>query len=102
MGRVFTFLTRILMQVNIADFTCGFKGFKRDAAKKIFLRSLINRWAYDAEIMFLANKFGYKIEQMPIVWKNRRDTRVRLKNVVLETFRDLFRIRLNNSRGAYD
>jgi len=79
MGRVFTFLTRILMQVNVADFTCGFKGFTNEAAKKIFSKSLINRWAYDAEIMFLSNKFGYKIRQM-----------------------DLLKIRLNDLRGVYD
>ncbi|KKQ52140.1 hypothetical protein A2865_03335 [Candidatus Woesebacteria bacterium RIFCSPHIGHO2_01_FULL_39_17] len=102
MGRVFTFLTRILMQVNVADFTCGFKGFTNEAAKKIFSKSLINRWAYDAEIMFLSNKFGYKIRQMPIVWKNRGDTRVRLKNVIFESFMDLLKIRLNDLRGVYD
>ena len=102
MGRVFTLLTRILMKVNISDFTCGFKGFTKESAKKIFSASLINRWAYDAEILFLADKFGYKIKQMPITWKNRNETRVRLKKVVFETFRDLLKIRLNDFYRAYD
>jgi len=102
MGRVFTLLTRILMKVNISDFTCGFKGFTKESAKKIFSASLINRWAYDAEILFLADKFGYKIKQMPIIWKNRNETRVRLKRVIFETFRDLFKIRLNDFNKAYD
>ena len=102
MGRVFTLLTRILMKVNISDFTCGFKGFTKESAKKIFSASLINRWAYDAEILFLADKFGYKIKQMPITWKNRNETRVRLKRVVFESLRDLLKIRLNDFYKAYD
>ena len=102
MGRIFTLLTRILMKVNISDFTCGFKGFTKESAKKIFSASLINRWAYDAEILFLADKFGYKIKQMPTTWKNRNETRVRLKKVVFESFGDLLKIRLNDFNKAYD
>lgn len=102
MGRVFTFLTQLVTGTDIADFTCGFKGFRKESAQKIFRASLINRWAYDAEIIFLAKKFGLKITEIPIVWKNREDTRVRLKSVVLETFRDLFKIRLNDLSGKYE
>lgn len=102
MGRVFTFLTRILMGVNLADFTCGFKGFSKVAAKKIFKNSVINRWAYDAEIMFLAKKYGFEITQIPVRWVNREDTRVNLRGVVLETFRDLIKIRINSLSGVYD
>lgn len=102
MGRVFTFLTNVITQANVSDFTCGFKGFTKAAAKKIFRVSKINRWAYDAEIIFLARKFGYKIKEVPIVWENRSDTRVRLKSVVLETFRDLLKIRMYDNSGKYD
>lgn len=102
MGRVFTFLTKIVTGVNISDFTCGFKGFRNRAAKKIFAKSLINRWAYDAEIIFLARKFGFKVAQIPVSWTNRKDTRVVLGNVILESFRDLVRIRLNDFQGKYD
>ena len=61
MGRVFTLLTQLLTSSSVSDFTCGFKGFRREAARKIFSRSLISRWAYDAEIIYLAEKFGYRI-----------------------------------------
>ena len=102
MGRVFTLLTQLVTGTDVADFTCGFKGFKKESAKKIFRASLIDRWAYDAEIIFLAKKFGLKIREIPIVWKNREDTRVRLKSVVLETFRDLLKIRWNDLSGKYE
>src|SRR3989344_4754500 len=102
MGRVFTFLTQILTGLKIADFTCGFKGFTRESAKKIFGRSLISRWAYDAEIIFLAQKYGYKILEYPATWVNRKDTRVRLNRVVFESLRDLIKIRILEFQGKYD
>ena len=102
MGRVFTLLTQVYMSSSVVDFTCGFKGFRKNAAKEIFGCSLISRWAYDAEIVFLAEKKGLKILQHPVSWINRKDTRVRLNRVVLETIRDLFRIRVFDMQGQYD
>ena len=52
MGRFFTFLSKIVLWMNLADFTCGFKGFKAEAAQKIFSHAVIDRWAYDSEILF--------------------------------------------------
>jgi len=102
MGRVFTVLTQILTGSAVVDFTCGFKGFRKNAAKQIFGKSLISRWAYDAEIVFLAEKKGLKILQHPVSWINRKDTRVRLNRVVLESLRDLTRIRVFDMQGRYD
>lgn len=101
MGRVYTFLTRVVTGVNLSDFTCGFKGFRRVSAKKIFSKTLINRWAYDSEILFLAKKFNYKLKQTPVIWRNREDTRVVLKNVIIQSFKDLISIRINDFLGKY-
>lgn len=102
MGRFFTLMSRIVTSTNISDFTCGFKGFTKKAAIDIFSKSLIKRWAYDSEILFLANKLGYTIKEMPISWKNRKDTRVRLKRIVFETFFDLLKLRYFDFVGKYD
>ncbi len=102
MGRFYTYLTIIILTTNLADFTCGFKGFKKKAAKDIFKRGVIDRWAYDSEILFLANKLGYTITQIPIVWKNREDTRVRLRDVIFDSFVDLLLIRFNYLLGRYN
>lgn len=102
MGRAFTLLTRLILFMNISDFTCGFKGFKKAVAKDIFSKSTIDRWAYDSEILFIAKIQGYRIKEIPIVWKNRQDTRVVLKNVVFETLKDLLKIRINHFSGRYN
>ncbi|HJY98698.1 MAG TPA: dolichyl-phosphate beta-glucosyltransferase [Patescibacteria group bacterium] len=101
LGKGFTFITRIITGVKISDFTCGFKGFSGVSAKKIFSNSLLTRWAYDAEILYLAKKFGYKIFEVPVTWTNRKDTRVKLWNAVVTSFTDLIRIKLNDWSGKY-
>ena len=102
MGRGYTHLTKLVTGVKLADFTCGFKGFKKNAAKYIFKKTLINRWAYDSEILFLAKKFKYKLTEIPVEWKNREDTRVVLKTVIVESLKDLLSISLNDFLGKYN
>lgn len=102
MGRVFTLLTKMVTSTDLADYTCGFKGFGKKAGKKIFSQSKIKRWSYDAEIMFLANKFGYNIKQIPVEWFNRVDSRVRLSDAVITSFLDLIKIRVYDLLGRYD
>jgi len=101
MGKVFTLLTKIVTGTDLADYTCGFKGFKNSPGKKIFSHSLVKRWSYDAEIMFLANKFGYKIKQVPVEWFNRIDSRVKLSDAITTSFVDLIKIRAYDFLGKY-
>jgi len=100
MGEVFTLLSSALIVPGITDFTCGFKCFPK-SAQKVFERSVINRWSYDPEILFLAVKFGFKIHEIPIVWVNDDRTRVKLVNDTLLSFIELLKIRWNNWQGHY-
>ncbi len=102
MGRFYTFLSRFVTRVDVSDFTCGFKGFTHKSSQKIFKKAIIDRWAYDSEILFLAKKFGYQIAEMPVEWKNREDTRVRLGKAVITSFADLLKIRINDISGRYN
>ncbi len=102
LGRGYTQLTRSVTGVKLSDFTCGFKGFTRKAAQEIFRKTLIDRWAYDSEILFLAKKLGYKITELPISWKNREDTRVSMGDAIVTSFIDLLKVRVYNILGRYD
>lgn len=102
LGRVFTLLSKVVTFTNVTDFTCGFKGFKRRAAMKIFPKTVVNRWVYDSEIIFLARKFKYKIVEVPVDWSNRKDSRVSLGSAVFTSFIDLLKIRVNDLLGKYE
>lgn len=102
LGRVFTYLSKIVTFTSISDFTCGFKAFKKEAAIAIFSKTLLNRWAYDSEIIFLAKKFRYRIVEVPVDWRNRKDTRVLMGSAIFISLIDLLMIRVNDFLGKYD
>jgi dolichyl-phosphate beta-glucosyltransferase len=102
MGMVFTALANISMGMRIPDFTCGFKCFSRQAREEIFSRSLIDRWSFDAELLFLAKLRGLEITAIPVIWKNDSITTVRLGRDVIESLFDLIKIRWNNALGRYE
>ena len=102
MGRVFNFLVRLLVVKGIKDTQCGFKGFKKDAAKKVFGLQVLSGFAFDAEVLYIAKKLGYTIKEVPVRWSNREESKI---NPLLHSFKmliDLIRIRMLDWRGAYD
>jgi len=101
MGKTFNRIVRGLLVRGIKDTQCGFKMFTREAAQKIFPLQRIERFAFDVEILFLAKKFGHKILEMPVTWKDSPQTRVSTFRDSFSMFAALFAIRLNNLRGLY-
>jgi len=83
---------------SIEDTQCGFKGFKKVAAEKIFQKSKISGWTFDVEILILTKKMGYKIKEIPITWINDPDSKVKFKSVI-EMAIGLLKLRLGLSDG---
>ncbi len=102
MGKVFTFLSNLILGTNYSDFTCGFKCFRKDASFKIFSSQKIENWSYDSEILFLAKKYGFQIIEIPVRWINDPNTKVRLIKDTIGSFMGLLRIRANNVLGRYE
>ena len=94
MGKIFNRLVRLLTVPGIADTQCGFKCFRREAARELFTLQKIKRFSFDVEILYLAQKRGYKIAEVPVVWMNSPVSRVGLIKDSLRMLFDLFRIRL--------
>jgi len=95
LGKGFTFLSNIILNTWVTDFTCGFKAFSREAKNEIFSKATIDRWGYDAEIMFLSRKLGYKIQERAVLWYDDNRTKVNLAKDLPNTFFELIRIRVN-------
>ena len=101
-GYSFTVLTNAILQVGASDFTCGFKLFRREAARKIFAKQLINRWAFDAETLFLAKKYEFVVKEEPVVWRHGEGSKVRFPQDLIDSFFGLLQIRINNFLGKYE
>ncbi|MFH0969343.1 MAG: hypothetical protein V1804_02450, partial [Patescibacteria group bacterium] len=67
----------------------------RDAAMKIFPLLTTKRFAFDAETIFIAEKFGYKIKELPITLQNPVRSHIRIVRDSVNMFFDLIKIRLN-------
>lgn len=102
MGHTFTKLVNLFLVREICDFTCGFKGFRFKVAKKLFKKQKLDSWAFDAEILFLAQKNKFSIYQIPVVWLNDANTKVRLFQDTINSLLDIFRICYYDFLGKYD
>ena len=100
-GRIFNVLMRLLVGLPFRDTQCGFKLFRRDAARAVFSRQRIERFGFDVEILYLARKLGFKTVEVPVRWNHAEGTRVSMFRDSLDMFLDLLRVRWWWRRGLY-
>jgi len=99
MGKLFNRLVRLVAVPGIHDTQCGFKLFTLEAAREIFSRTKVDRFAYDVEALLLARQLGYAIAEVPVLWFNSADSRVTLFGGA-QAYWDVLRIRLTTrARG---
>ena len=101
MGAIFRWCVRRLVISDVRDTQCGCKAYRAEAARYLFSRSRIDRFSFDAEVIFLAARAGYRIKEVPFVLHYSLGSSVRPLRDSLLMLRDLARIRLNALRGVY-
>jgi dolichyl-phosphate beta-glucosyltransferase len=93
-GHIFTFVRRRLLLSDVYDTQCGFKAFRKEAAQKLFPLQRLDGWAFDAELLFMAERLGLSIRQIPVEWRHVEGSRFRITIAsALHELRDLARIR---------
>lgn len=102
MGKSFNFLVQSLVISGLKDTQCGFKAFEREAIRKIISRQRVERFGFDVEILYLAEKLGYSIHEVPVRWINSPQSRVRMFRDSSRMIWDLFRIRGLDIQGMYE
>jgi glycosyltransferase involved in cell wall biosynthesis len=111
---VFRLVRQAFFLREIKDTQCGFKALKTEVAKEIFPRleffrqkKRVSGWkvtSFDVELLFLAEKFGYKIKEVAVDWKDRDVSISKKKSYIkesLEMLKQIFRVKLNDLRGLY-
>jgi dolichyl-phosphate beta-glucosyltransferase len=101
MGRAFNALVQTILLPGINDTQCGFKLFSARAVDAIIPSTTIDGWAFDLEILFLAQRMGFRVKEIPIEWHYGEHSRVSAVGDSWRMTRDLLKIRLNSTRGAY-
>jgi dolichyl-phosphate beta-glucosyltransferase len=114
MARGMMILRKFIIGIKgISDTQCGFKAFKKDASEILF--SKINDFhkgfqkvsgssvsaGFDVELLYLAQKKGYKIKEVPVDWLYVESRRVNPIKDSIGGLLDLIRIKFNDIRGRY-
>jgi len=92
LGRAFHLLASAWAVGPVQDTQCGFKGFTREAAHDLFGQQKITSIVFDVELIYLARRRGYRIAIVPIVWSDKRGSRMHPgPRLALRVAWDLFR-----------
>lgn len=117
MSKVFLFLRRLILLPNITDTQCGFKAIKTSLAKKIFPHlgyfktKNQSGWrvsAFDVELLFVAQHWGYRIKEVAVKWQDqdisttKGNNLARFKKESWQMAQEIIRVKLNHLKGVYD
>ncbi len=92
-SRVFGVIVRHLLGLqDIQDTQCGFKLFRREAAKELFGSQRTEGFMFDIEMLFAARRKGYRIVQFPVDWSNDPDSRFKPVSGSFRNLMELLRI----------
>ena len=100
MGRAFNLVVRLVTGLSPADTQCGFKLFSREAAREVAARQRLEGFGFDVEQLFLAEKLGCKIAEVPVRWNDVEGTTVGFLHGV-GAFVDVLKVRWNDLTGKY-
>jgi dolichyl-phosphate beta-glucosyltransferase len=90
-----------LSGVEVKDTQCGFKLFSRHAAQELFKRQKMLGFSFDLELLYLANKLGYRVAEVPVRWFDAPGSKVSTLRDSLRFIRDILMVRRLDHRGAY-
>ncbi len=94
-ARAYNLVQRLYLGLVFQDTQCGFKLFRRMAAHDLFARQRLNSVIFDAEILWLAQRHGYRIAEFPVCWRHVDNSRIQYDSIkkLLFVWQELFRIR---------
>ena len=101
-GRVFNLLVRVFTGLTIRDTQCGLKLFRRESTERAFELQRVTGFGFDPEVLFLIERIGGRIVEVPVRWNDNPATKVRFLRDALRMLLDLIVLRWRTLTGKYD
>jgi glycosyltransferase involved in cell wall biosynthesis len=95
---IFRGIRRRLMLPDLRDTQCGFKCFRRDAAREVFRLQALDGWLFDCEVLGIADRLGWRVKEVGILWGHNPDSRVNALREALTALPTLLAIRRRLAR----
>jgi glycosyltransferase involved in cell wall biosynthesis len=97
----FKMVVRSVLGLRFEDTQCGFKAFKRKAARMVFSRQRIERWGFDPEVLMLADRFCYVVAEVGVEAIHDDRSKLNLISDSLQMFMEVLKIRYHLLFGMY-
>ena len=100
-GIIFNGFVRLFTGLRFHDTQCGFKAFLRERSRIVFEQQRIERFGFDPEILFLAQRHGLRAAEVAVRRPDDPATKVHVVRDSVRMFGDLIYIRWNCLLGRY-
>ena len=92
-SRSYNMLIKSMFFTSFEDAQCGFKALTRKTAQAIVPHIKNDNWFFDTELLIIAAKRGYKINQLPVKWDDDPTSTVHIASTATEDIKGLLRLR---------
>ena len=94
-------IVKYIIKIGVRDTQCGFKLYRRQAARQLHGNQTEMGFAFDLEILYLATKYGYQVSEVPVEWIDAPGSKVDTRKEAQRFLKTLFKIKLTDWRGGY-
>jgi len=101
-GKVFNLIVRLATGLPFWDTQCGFKAFNMNKFRRLLPLMKINRFGFDVEFLYVAQKHKLRLKEIPVRWNHREASRVSFLRDSHKMFREVLQIRRYDRRGLYE
>jgi dolichyl-phosphate beta-glucosyltransferase len=101
-GRVFNLIVRAATGLPFWDTQCGFKAFRMSVCRPLIEAAAIDRFAFDVELLYLAQRAGLRLREIPVRWDNDAESKISLASDSLKMVSQVLSIRERARRGDYE
>jgi glycosyltransferase involved in cell wall biosynthesis len=102
MGKTFNRVVRLATGLPFHDTQCGFKLLDRERLRPILQRMVVDGFAFDVELLYLCERFGLKVAEVPVVWRHAAGSKVGLVTDPVRMIADVARVLWRFRRGLYN
>ena len=102
LGQTFNHILRAITGMRFRDTQCGFKLMDRERLAPVVERMLVDGFAFDVELLYVATRFGLRVAEVPVTWRNSPDSRVSIAAAPPHMLLDVLRVLWRFRRGGYN
>ena len=92
-SRCYNVFIKAVLWTRFSDAQCGFKFLKRELAQRLLPQAKDESWFLDTELLVLAEKQGFRICDLPVIWIEDDDSRVKIVSTAWEDIKGVLRLR---------